>query len=260
MTILHSLLFGLIEGLTEFLPISSTFHLIALGNILGLAETPFLKMFEVFIQSGAILALLLMYARTLLLNRNLSLKVITSFIPTALIGFLLYKVIKDVFFSSHWLMLAVFVGVGILFLLIERLVVRGRLILHKSLSHISWKEALWIGLAQATAVIPGISRSGSVLLTMMSLGYKRDEAAKYTFLLSVPTILAASLFDLYRNRLIVMHISQDFIALAIGFLCAFVVAHLVLQWLLKYLANHTLVIFAWYRFIVAGFIIFTLVI
>ncbi|EKD80590.1 MAG: hypothetical protein ACD_40C00052G0004 [uncultured bacterium] len=258
MTILHSLIFGIVEGLTEFLPISSTFHLITVGRLLGLESNPFTSMFEVVIQGGAILSLLFIYTQTFLKNHTLTLKVLCSFIPTAIVGLILYKIIKGIFFNTNALMLAVFVGIGILFLLIEHRVTLGKLSLHKSLTSISWKEALLIGLAQSTAVIPGVSRSGSVILLMMYLGFRRDEAAKYTFLLSVPTILAASSLDLYQNRFIFVDNPANFTPLAVGFIASFIVAYLVVQWLLHYLGSHTLRLFAWYRFAIAIFILFIL--
>lgn len=258
MNIFHGVIFGIVEGLTEFLPISSTFHLITFSRLLGLTPTPFVKMFEVVIQGGAILSLMFIYTRTLLSNKTLLLRVITSFVPTAIVGAILYKIIKEVFFSTNWLMLVAFVGVGVLFLLLERLISSGKLVPSRSLFSLTQKEAILIGLAQATAVIPGVSRSGAVLLLMILLGYRRDEAAKYTFLLSVPTILAATCLDLFRNRLIFTNQPGDLMVLILGFASAFLVAYFVVTWLLQYLATHTLRIFAWYRFIVAGLILLIL--
>ncbi|MFH1244736.1 MAG: undecaprenyl-diphosphate phosphatase [bacterium] len=251
MIILHSLILGIVEGLTEFLPISSTFHLIIVGKLLGLQDNSFTSMFEVVIQGGAIMSLLFIYTKTFLANRQLSLKVIFSFIPTAIVGLILYRIIKGIFFSTDWLMLAVFVGMGILFLLVERLVTRGQLSLHKSLNSLSWTEALLVGLAQSSAVIPGISRSGSVISLMVFLGYRRDEAAKYTFLLSVPTILSASLLDLFQNKSLFVANPENFAPLLVGFVVSFIVAYFVVKWLLRYLGTHTLRLFAWYRFVVA---------
>ncbi|KKU46776.1 MAG: Undecaprenyl-diphosphatase [Microgenomates group bacterium GW2011_GWA2_46_7] len=258
MIILHSLILGIVEGLTEFLPISSTFHLITAGRLLGLPNNSFTSMFEVVIQGGAILSLLFIYTKTFLANRELTLKVIFSFIPTALVGLILYKIIKGIFFSTHWLMLVVFVGMGILFLLVERLVTQGKLSLHKSLDSLSWKEAFLVGLAQSSAVMPGVSRSGSVISLMMYLGYRRDEAAKYTFLLSVPTILSASLLDLFQSRSLLVANPENFIPLLVGFVASFIVAYFVVKWLLHYLGTHTLALFAWYRFIVAALVLFIL--
>lgn len=247
MNILQSIILGIIEGLTEFLPVSSTFHLIVTSQLLSLTDSDFLKMFEVVIQGGAICALLFIYAKTLWLDRELSLKVGLSFIPTAIVGALLYKMIKGIFFGSNNLMLAAFVGVGLIFLIIERLVKQKKLVLTKSLANLSYAQALSIGLAQSLAVVPGVSRAGSVIVAMMGMGYKRDEAAKYTFLLSLPTILAAAALDLFKNRTLLTGLGNEKTVLAVGFVTAFIVAYLVVRWLLGYLKSHTLEIFAWYR-------------
>lgn len=258
MSILQSFILGIIEGLTEFLPISSTFHLIFASQFLRIAQNEYVKMFEVVIQSGAICSLLFLYLKSLLTDRNLTLKVATSFIPTAVVGAILYKVIKGIFFGSNLLMIASFVFIGLVFLAVEWLVSKRKLILKKSLTDLTYKEAIGVGFIQSLAVIPGVSRAGSVIVGMMSMGYRRDESARYTFLLSLPTILAASALDLYKGREILTSLTQNLSTLVVGFVTAFIVAYLVVKWLLKYLSNNTLKIFAWYRFILAGILIFTL--
>lgn len=251
MNIFHSLILGLVEGLTEFLPISSTFHLIVTSKILSLPSTEFLKLFEVVIQSGAIFALLFIYTKTLLSDKKLLLNVIYSFIPTATIGYFLHKIIKNVFFESSWLMLGVFIIVGILFIVIEKYA----LSLTKTCEALSPKEALLIGLAQACSVVPGVSRAGSVIVAMMFMGYKRNEAAKYTFLLSLPTIFAASALDLYQGRELLMQMESGWLLIFTGTMIAFVAAYLVVKWLTSYLSTHTLAIFGWYRLAVASILV-----
>ncbi len=255
MNILQSLVLGIVEGLTEFLPVSSTFHLIMTSKILSLPSTDYLKLFEVVIQSGAIVSLLFIYAKTLLSDKKLMLNVLYSFIPTATVGFLLHKIIKSVFFESNWLMLTVFVGVGIIFLLLERSEQKSPNALRKSCQVLSIKDAIIIGFAQALSVVPGVSRAGSVIVAMMLLGYKRDEAAKYTFLLSMPTIFAASALDLFQGREMIMALSDGWIILAVGFFAAFVTAYFVVKWLTKYLTTHTLEIFGWYRLAIATILV-----
>lgn len=257
MTILHSLILGIVEGITEFLPISSTFHLIATSRWLGLASNDFLSTFEIVIQGGAILALTSIYLRTFLTNHTLSLRVFLSFLPTSIVGFALYSIIKGYFFSATWLTWFIFILVGFLFLFTESWVSSGRLNLRLSLDSLTNIQALLIGLAQSLAVIPGVSRAGSVILVMMLLGYRRDEAARYTFLLSLPTILAASSLDLLRSRSLFSQ-PNEFLLLAVGFVTSFVVAYFVVKWFLHYLGSHTLHLFAWYRFILAGIILVTL--
>lgn len=251
MSILHSFILGIIEGLTEFLPISSTFHLIFASQFLRIAQSEYVKMFEVVIQSGAICSLLFLYLKSLLSDRDLTLKVAVSFLPTALVGALLYKIIKGIFFGSNTLMIIAFVLVGLIFLVIEQLVSTHKLTLKKSLNQLTYQESIIIGFIQALAVIPGVSRAGSVIVGMMSMGYRRDESARYTFLLSLPTILAASALDLYKGREILASLSQNLTTLTVGFVTAFIVAYLVVKWLLKYLSSNTLKLFAWYRFALA---------
>jgi len=251
MNILQSFILGIVEGLTEFLPISSTFHLIASARILNLISSDFLKLFEVVIQSGAIATLLFLYTKTLLTDKKLLLNVFYSFIPTAIIGFLLHNIIKTIFFDSNWLMFFVFVGMGLIFLLIEK----NPPVLTKNCTELTRNHAIIIGLSQAFSIIPGVSRAGAVIVAMMLLGYKRDEAAKYTFLLSLPTIFAASALDLFQRRELLMTISDGWLLLGIGFVTALVVAYFVVKWLTTYLSTHTLEIFGWYRFVLAGLLI-----
>jgi undecaprenyl-diphosphatase len=189
MNIWQSVVLGIVEGLTEFLPISSTFHLIVTSRLLGLGSSEFVKLFEVFIQSGAIFALVFIYAKTLLTDRQLLSRVLYAFVPTAVVGALLYKVIKSIFFESNWLMLSVFIGFGLIFLLLEKYLSQQKIVLAKTCSSISPKHALLIGLAQACSVVPGVSRAGSVIVAMVLMGYKRDEAAKFTLLCRCPLFL-----------------------------------------------------------------------
>lgn len=251
MNYFHALILGLVEGLTEFLPISSTFHLIMTSKILGLDSTDFLKMFEVFIQSGAIFALVFIYLKTLLSDKKLLINVLYSFIPTATVGFVLHKIIKEVFFESNLLMLSMFVAVGLVFIFIEK----SNLKLSKNIEALTLKQSILIGLAQALSVIPGVSRAGSVIVTMMLMGYKRDEAAKYTFLLSLPTIFAASALDLYQGRELLGTLQGSYSLLFIGFFTSLFVAYFVVKWLIKYLSSHTLEIFGYYRLALATILI-----
>ena len=247
MNILQSLILGVVEGLTEFLPVSSTFHLIMASRLLQLESSEFLKLFEVIIQSGAIMALLFIYTKRLLSDRKLILNVLYSFIPTAIVGFALHRIIKTIFFEADLLMFSVFIGMGVLFLLLEKYFKTRPNSLNRDVSSLTVQQSIIIGLAQASSVIPGVSRAGSVIVAMMCLGYKRAEAAKYTFLLSLPTIFAASALDLYQGRELLMGMADSVLLLSVGFLTAFAVAYGVVKWLTHYLASNTLEIFGWYR-------------
>lgn len=257
MNILQAVFLGLIEGITEFLPVSSTFHLIWTSWFLQLQQTDFVKLFEVFIQGGAILAVVFLYTKEILNNRQLFVKLLLSFIPTAVVGFLLYKVIKGVFFERIEVITLAFIIVGIIFLVVEYFIQKGKIKVGKNVSKLSYKEAVLVGVIQSLAVLPGVSRAGSVILGMMFLGYKRDESAKYSFMLSIPTILAASVYDLYKMRDIAFQSGDQIGILLIGFVAAFISAFFVIKWLIQYLQNNSLVLFGWYR-IVVGIILLIL--
>lgn len=257
---LQAIVLGIVEGLTEFLPVSSTFHLIFTAKLLGLETSDFLKLFEVFIQSGAIFALVFIYTKTLLTSQKLFLNVATAFIPTALVGAVLYKIIKGVFFEADWLMLTVFMSVGILFIVLEKYLHKHKIVLAKNCAQLTTRDSLIIGVSQALSVVPGVSRAGSVIVAMMLLGYKREEAAKFTFLLSLPTIFAASALDLYQSRELLTTITGGWGLLAIGAGIAFIVAYVVVKWFTKYIASHTLEIFGWYRLLMGGIILLTMAI
>lgn len=257
MNLLHIVILSIVEGITEFLPVSSTFHLILTSKILGLPQNDFWKMFEVVIQSGAILAVFLLYWRDLWKDRKLLKNVLISFIPTAVIGFALYKIIKGIFFEANLLMSVVFVVIGLAFLVTERLVANDQMELKHELKSLTWTHAIIVGLVQALAVVPGVSRAGSVMLAMMFMQYRRDESAKYSFYLSIPTIFAASALDIFKMRdLLVSH--TDYLSyLALGFMVTFAAAFIVVKWLLTYLKTHTLDIFGWYRLAVFAVIVLT---
>ncbi len=255
MNFVTSFLLGLVEGVTEFLPISSTFHLLTFGRLLGLTQSDFLSTFEVVIQGGAILSLLILYGQTILTNQKLLRMVITSFLPTAVVGFVLYKLIKGTLFAATGFSLAVFILVGVAFLVIEAYVKQGRLTLYRSTSELTYSDALVIGIAQSLAVIPGVSRSGSVILIMMFLGFRRQESARYTFLLSLPTILSASGLDLIRHPELLTSTSQVQL-LGVGFVTAFITAYFVMRWLLQYLSTHSLTLFGYYRIVVGLLLLF----
>lgn len=248
---MHALVLGVVEGLTEFLPVSSTAHLIITGHLLGLAQTAFQSFFEVFIQAGAILAVVFLYAQYLRRHLYLIRQLAFSFVPTAVIGFLLYKIIKTVFFNSNLLIIMALLIVGGVFIVLELKLKKQTKRLNRQLDQMSDRQAALIGLVQALAVVPGVSRSGIVMVGMMGLGYRRDEAARYSFLLAVPTILAASGYDLFKMRGLLMHSGQSLSLLLIGTLAAFVVAYFVMKWFIGFLQKNTLIPFGIYRIALA---------
>lgn len=257
MTIFQSFILGIVEGITEFLPVSSTFHLIWTSNLLSIPQSDFVKLFEVFIQGGAILAVVFLYWQEVLNNFSLFKKLIVSFIPTAVVGFLLYKVIKGVFFESTITMLVIFVSVGFVFLLIEYMIKKGKLSIKREIDTMTYKEAILVGLYQSLAVMPGVSRAGSVMVGMMYLGFRREHAAKYSFMLAIPTILAASGLDLLKMKDVVISNADHMDVLVVGFVTAAVSAFIVIRWLISYIQSNSLVMFGWYR-VIAGIILLIL--
>lgn len=256
MNILESLILGLIEGVTEFLPISSTFHLIFASQFLKIRADDFSKFFNVFIQSGAILAVLFLYGKNLKKDFALVKKTVVAFIPTAALGAILYKTIKREFFESYLMMVAVFIFVGILFFLFEVLVKKKIINPRKRVSELTYRDALLVGLFQALAFFPGVSRAGAVILAMMILGFRRADSAYFSFILSIPTMFSAGLYDLFKTRNLVLGSSQDIFLVAIGFVVAFVVAYVAVKWLISYLQKNTLHLFAAYRIVLGLVILF----
>jgi len=241
MNIIHAAVLGLIEGLTEFLPISSTAHMIMGSRLMGLQQTEFLKFFEVFIQIGAIFAVAFLYFKQFF-NVKLIKQLLFSFIPTAIIGFLLYKVIKTIFFNSNLLISISLIVIGIVFIVVERMKLKE----HKSISQMSLQTAIIIGLAQSLAVVPGVSRAGIVILAMMLLGFKRDESAQYSFMLALPTLAAAALLDVIKMRSVKLSLSEIEMV-AMGTLVAFVVAYVSMKWFVTFLQKKKLTAFGFYR-------------
>ncbi len=249
MQIWQSLILGIVEGLTEFLPVSSTFHLIFTSQLLQLENTEFLKMFEVFIQAGGILAVLFLYGKELFSDWSLIKKLILSFIPTAIVGFLLHSIIKNFFFETNWLMLGAFITVGAVFILYEWRLENSKNKIDKEIKDLNWSQSMLIGLGQALATIPGVSRSGAVIVTMMMMGQSRAQAAKYSFLLALPTICSAAALDILKFDSASGISSEEIGLLAIGTIVSFVVALVVLKWFINFIQKNTLTSFGIYRII-----------
>lgn len=249
MNIIQAVILGIVEGVTEFLPVSSTFHLIWAAKILHLTQTDFLKLFEVAVQPGAIIAVLFIYAKDFFTNRKLFINMVFSFVPTAIAGLVLYKVIKNLFFENMLLQLAAFAGVGLLFIILEKLWRKKKLT--KNVTEMKPKEAVIIGLIQSLAVVPGVSRAGAVMVGLMGFGYSREESARYSFLIAVPTIVAAGAYDLFKMRHLLAGAGNNAVYLLIGLVASFVSAYFVVSWLLSYLKKNSLVNFGIYRIVLA---------
>ncbi len=250
MNLFHGIILGIIEGVTEFLPISSTAHLILFSHILNIPQNDFQKLYEVVIQGGAILAVLFLYFRSLLQERFLWPKIITAFFPTAFFGFIFYRLIKKIFFEKQILILTSLFCIGLIFIVAEALVKKRKISLRKKLVDLNFLNALLVGLFQSLAIIPGVSRAGIVILAMLLLGFKREEAAIYSFFLAVPTILSAVVYDLYQNRDLLSIVNANQIQiLIVGTFVSFITALISVKWLVFFLKKNSLTIFGWYRII-----------
>lgn len=246
MTIIDALILGTVEGLTEFLPISSTGHLILVSDLLGLKQTDAHKAFEVSIQLGSILAVLFLFAHKLLADKLLWIKIALAFIPTAIFGFLFYKSIKALF-GIETVAIMLVVG-GIAFLILEyyrRNVDESDC---KGVEHLSYKDALMIGVFQSISMVPGTSRSGMTMIGGIFAGLSRKSAAEFSFLLAIPTMIVATAYDLYKNRMTM--VVDDYTLLTVGFITAFIVALITVKVVMKFLTTHTFVLFGIYRIVV----------
>ena len=249
---------GLVEGITEFLPISSTGHMILVGEMIGFTGT-FAHTFEIVIQLGAILAVCALYFARLwrvlvsLPNspgaRRFVLAILIAFLPAAVLGALLHDFIKNQLFSPTVVAASLILG-GIAILVIEPRLGRPKV---RAVEEMSPLLALKIGLAQCMALVPGVSRSGATIMGALIFGTDRKTAAEFSFFLAIPTMFGAVVYDLYKNR---SELSFDGAQLiAIGFVVAFVSALVVVRWLIGFVSRHGFTAFAWYR-IILGLVFF----
>ncbi len=245
MTFWEALVLGVLEGLTEFLPVSSTGHLTLAAHLMGLdiENDPFIKSFVVVIQLGAILAVLALYFKRFLRDGKVWKRILVAFIPTGILGFLLADLIENVFLGNDLIVVVNLVGVGLLLLFVDRWLEGHKR--YDDVNQVPLLQAVWIGFFQALAMVPGVSRSGATIVGGMALGMSRKAAAEFSFILAVPTMLSATSFSLLRNL-------EEFRAdswglLGAGFLTAFVVALLTVRWLLGFVSRNSFVPFAIYR-------------
>lgn len=248
MDFLHAIILSLVEGITEFLPISSTGHLVLASDVLNIAQTEFVKSFEIIIQLGAILAVVVLYWKKFVASRELCLKVLTAFIPTAVIGFGLYKVIKMYLLGNTMVTLwALFLG-GIALIIIEKFY-KEQPHHFETIEKVSYKKVLLIGLAQSISMIPGVSRAAATILGGLFVGLKRKAAVEFSFFLAIPTMAAATGLDLVKTSF--SFDSSEWTILAIGFVGAFITALFAVKYFLKYIEHHTFVAFGVYRILLA---------
>ena len=246
MSFLHAIILGVVEGVTEFLPVSSTGHMILVSSILKIPQTDFVKTFEISIQLGAILAVVVLYFKKFFTDWETIKKIIIAFIPTSIIGFVLYKFIKQYLMGNVSVVLWALGVVGLLFIIIEYTQLKKE---ENNLKSISNKQAFLIGVAQSLAVIPGVSRSGATIMSGLLLGIKRKEIVEFSFLLAVPTMVAATGYDLLKSGTIIT--GDAVMPLIIGFVVSFFVALVAVRWFIKYIQTNTFTGFGIYRIAIA---------
>ena len=258
--LLKALVLGIVEGVTEFLPISSTGHLIVVGDLLNYNDEQS-KVFKIVIQLGAILAVCWDFRkrigtvigglRTDPVQQHFAMLIFVGFLPAMLLGFSLYSLIKLYLFNPITVAGALIVG-GLVILYIEKRAYQPR---YEKVEDMSSREALLIGFAQSIAMFPGVSRAGATIMGGLVFGLSRKAATEFSFFLAIPTMLAATVYDVYKNwELLRM---EDLPVFAVGFVAAFIAAMLTVKGLLKFVSNHTFVLFAWYRIVFGGVVLLT---
>ena len=252
MDVLHSVILGLVEGATEFLPISSTGHLIVVSQWLGMEQTEGNKAFEVIIQLAAILAVVANYKeRFTFKHTRLWCQVFIAFLPVAAVGFLFRHQIKELFSVS--VVATMFIVGGVIFLITEK-VIKGKKASVEQLEDLSFRQASWIGLAQIFALIPGTSRAGSTIVGALFVGLSRKASAEFSFLLALPVMMAASGYDLLSSYKTFS--GELLLPLIIGFVVAFVSAFVAMKLFLVFLDKFTFVAFGWYRIVFGVLLLF----
>ncbi len=261
MLLIKAAIMGVVEGLTEFLPISSTGHLILAGSLLGFVDAK-AKVFEIAIQTGAILAVIIVYwqrLRETLLGlpsqrqaQRFALNVLIAFIPAVVLGLLFGKAIKANLFTPTVVATTFIIG-GFIILWAERRA--GQTARIQSVDDMTPWDALKLGLVQCLALVPGTSRSGATIIGGMLLGLSRKTATDFSFYLAIPTLIGAGVYSLYKERALLS--VDDVPMFAVGLLFAFLSAWLCIRWLLRYVASHSFVPFAWYRIAFGALILLT---
>jgi undecaprenyl-diphosphatase len=254
-TLFAALALGVLEGLTEFIPVSSTGHILLAGHFMGFESAG--KTFEVVIQLGAVLAVMLVYATKLWAlfsaaphdpqARRTILSVLIAFLPAVGVGVLAHDIIKTILFESPRLIAVMLILGGVVLLVVDRIAFAPRF---DDAMHLPLGVALKIGLFQCLAMIPGVSRSGATIVGALTLGASKRAAAEFSFLLSMPTMAGAFAYDLWQNRAVLD--SGSLTEIAVGFVAAFVVAVFVVRGLLGYVSRYGYAAFGWWRIIVGS--------
>jgi undecaprenyl-diphosphatase len=243
MTIIQAIIIAIVEGLTEFLPVSSTGHMILTSSLLGVDNDAFLKTFEISIQLGAILAIVIMYIKRFFISFEIYKKLLAAFIPTALVGFLAYPYIKQYLFNPVIVSITLILG-GIVLILINKRMVN-QVSEYKEVEDIPIKNSFFIGLIQCISMIPGVSRAAATIVGVTFNGFNKKQAMEFSFLLAVPTMIAATGYDLLKTPVVFNH--HEIMLLIIGLVTAFIVAWLAVKAFIAFVEKNGFAFFGWYR-------------
>lgn len=246
MSVFEAFVLGIIEGITEFLPISSTAHLILAGRALGHGESAFAKSFDIIIQFGAILSVVVLYWKKFW-NWDVLKKLAIAFIPTGVIGLTVYRVMKEYLYESVPLILSTLVLGGVALILFDRRQRPDRAEI--DFAEITYGRALLIGVFQAIAIVPGVSRSAATIVGGSMIGISKRTIVEFSFMLAVPTMLAATAYDLFKSQ---DALSGNYLPLAVGFVVSFVTAIAAIKSFLAFIKKRSFAAFGWYRIVLAA--------
>ncbi|WP_026955832.1 undecaprenyl-diphosphate phosphatase [Algoriphagus vanfongensis] len=246
MTLFQSIIIAIVEGLTEFLPVSSTGHMILASAAMGIHDDEFVKTFEVFIQLGAILAIALMYIKRFFRGLQIYYKLFSAFVPTAIVGLLAYDIIKGYLFNPIVVSISLIIG-GVILILIDKKVVNKEAEI-ADVEDISYKNAFFIGLFQCLSMVPGTSRAAATIIGGVFNGLDKKQATEFSFLLAVPTMMAAGGYDLIKSDL--AFTQAQIMMLAVGSLVAFISAWIAVKLFLKFVSKNGFTAFGWYRIVI----------
>lgn len=248
MTIIQAIILSIVEGITEFLPISSTGHLILVSRLLNISQTDFVKSFEIFIQLGAILAVVVLYFQKIWNNKKSWGKIITAFIPTGILDLIFYNFVKNNLLGNPYVVvISLFLG-GIAILILEKIIAKRDASIHQ-IKDITYPKTIAIGTTQSLAMIPGVSRSLSTIFGGLLMGLNRSTATEFSFFLAIPTMFSATALDLIKSSY--QFTTEQFLLLAVGFIFSFVFALLSVRFLINFVKKHSFRPFAYYRIILA---------
>lgn len=247
MDIIQSLVLACVEGISEFLPISSTGHLILASKVLGVLQSEFVKSFEIIIQFGAILAVVVLYRQRLLKDVEGWKRIIVGFLPAGFLGLIFYKIVKSYLLGNLWVVVVSLFAGGVFLVVLEKVFKTKETV--KDFAKLGYSQAFLVGLGQAIAMVPGVSRSAATIVSGMLLGMDRKSAAEFSFLLAVPTMAAATGLDLVKSSW--AFTLGEYGVLLVGFVGAFLSAMVTVRYFVGFVQKHTFFGFGVYRIVVS---------